>query len=143
MVGIPIIHSSLTAPGWNPHNRTPSRGKGKVFMTPVSKEVKQTPNRRLSSINACLLVLGAPKKEVYRNTNSRRPKMPCRASRLTLYTQFSRQELFDWATHLYREALKKLHPDHHRENEKYYTQRCQELGEAYLRAEQILVVHTR
>ena len=90
------------------------------------------------SINQCLMVLGAEWGDVYYGANDRRLKQPCDASNRTIYRNYERAELFDWAEHLYFESLKKYHPDKHPENVRLYTEICQELSKAFLRAKKIL-----
>jgi hypothetical protein len=95
-------------------------------------------NLKRKSINHCLLVLGAPHDEVYYSSNDRIPKTSHRASNRSIYDNYERHELLAWARYLYVESLKKYHPDIHPENPRLYTEICQELGKAYLRAKRIL-----
>jgi len=86
-----------------------------------------------------LLALGASRKEVYnRCWQDRKLKTQCSATNRSIYDLYSKKELLSWAGHLYKEALKKYHPDLHPENPRLYTEICQELGKAYLRAVKIL-----
>jgi hypothetical protein len=104
----------------------------------IQKKIIHFSNLRRKSISHCLLVLGAPRAEVYHSGNDRRLRTPHNASSRSIYDDYTRQELLEWAEHLYVDALKRYHPDKHPENPRLYTEICQELSKAYLRARKIL-----
>lgn len=115
-------------------------------MNDIQGKIIKFANLKRKSINHCLVVLGAKRNEVYftdaktgrDNSNRINIGKPCKASRHSVYDNLSKPELLDWVKHLYKESLKKYHPDLHPENPRLYTEICQELGKAYLQAVKIL-----
>ena len=109
-------------------------------MNEIQTKILRFANLRHKSINHCLHVLGASWDEVYNmKPNGQGYIGRFRAAQnRSIYEKYSRPELMDWATHLYRTALIEYHPDKHPENPRLYTEICQELGKAYLQAKKIL-----
>ena len=103
-----------------------------------SKIIKYT-NKRNKSINHCLYVLGASWDEVYHISPTGQVNKKTIGKNRSIYDNLERGELLDWAKHLYREAIIKYHPDKHPENERLYTEICQELGKVYNQAKKILL----
>jgi hypothetical protein len=108
----------------------------------IQKRIIEFAKLKRKSINHCLWVLGADWDEVYNTKRNGSSKLKAikdyGSGDRSIYDRFNRAELRDWAGHLYKEALKKYHPDLHPENPRLYTEICQELSRAHLRAIEIL-----
>ena len=89
------------------------------------------------SINKCLLILGAPRCEVYGPTKRRGSKILGRSS-TTIYDRLSKIEIYNWACWLKKQSLKNYHPDRRRMGKHVYTRKSQEITEAFNRLVQIL-----
>lgn len=94
----------------------------------IQKKVLTTKPKK--SINACLCILGADKKECYSLEGNRHRK--------TIHERYSNGELLNWATYLHRQALSQNHPDRHLKNKKHYEEVSKEITEAFTRVRHIL-----
>lgn len=76
-----------------------------------SLQKRQIP-RRGRSINSCLLVLGAPREDIFApQTNGQRCHWWGYRSGISIYQRYTRDELRTWADNLYRAAALQCHPD--------------------------------
>ena len=87
---------------------------------------------RSTSLNACLMILGADYDDVY---NGERRGIH---SVGTIYKRYEPYEIEYMASKLHLEAVKKFHPDLHRSRKAFYTKKLQEINAAYQRIKQIL-----
>jgi len=103
--------------------------KGVVRSKPgLMKQKKRT------TINSCLLTLGANLEEVYRRG---KPKTARYAGYRTIYDQWPKAEILGWAGDLYRRAIKLYHPDLHG-GRRRYQEKMQDLNLAYEGLKRIL-----
>lgn len=93
-----------------------------------------------TSINACLLALGAPQSEAY-NRNRKLKTIPNEHGtviRRSLYNHLAPAELMDWASYLYRDSISKFHPDRHVDNKDFYEKKTLQINVAFARIKRIL-----
>ena len=99
----------------------------KIFFNPSKKP----------SLPHCLKELGAPIDEVYAYYgNKTRPKS--NGNYKWAISDMNNAEILGWAEYLYKEAMKKYHPDQHPKNIGMYTEYCQYLGEMIQRVREII-----
>lgn len=92
--------------------------------------IKKKHYTRKSSVQSCLLFLGADWADVYYTREERNKKSNRAGNRSKLYDTLSNAEILDWAKHLYKKKLVENHPDKFK-NKKKQEEVCRELGEAY------------
>jgi len=112
---------------------------------------KRSPSPKRWTIQQCLVLLGAPRDEVYfgqatRGHSRNRPKhyFPLAGSnpnkQITDYLQYP--EIWEWGQNLYKQTLTKYHPDIQAEEDReYYTEKLQLAGQAFKKLERILAYH--
>jgi len=95
--------------------------------------------KKKPSLAYCLKELGAPAEQVLKYRS--RLRYNCNASyndENYILSDLQNSEILDWAEYLYKEKLKKYHPDLHLENQGMYIEYCQYLGEMINRVRRII-----
>lgn len=122
-------------------------GVGPVSTKEVSRKLVYKHLIPKRSIQHCLVVLGAPWAEVYRDKKIKTYRAPTHNPiRGTLYMnsiykRFSDGELLEWVEYLYRIARKRYHPDRHatdKQNHDFYLEKMKQVNQAYDTATSLL-----
>jgi len=103
------------------------------------------------SINKCLVELGAPPDEVYYckypvnkqghyYNYSKTRKMKIYHANRSIYSRYTKDELWNWAKYLYKEKLKEFHPDKHKTNKVFWNGYTAYLGQVFDKVKKILKI---
>lgn len=95
------------------------------------------------SINKCLVELGAPVEEVYYSLEVVPYRMhPKRYGKVrayrSIYSRYSKDDLWNWAQYLYKQKVKEIHPDKHKVYKKAYEEYFKYIQQVFKKAESIL-----